>query len=252
MVDKIRKRWRIISWRSACLLSALVLHAWAFSSPVAKFDTSAPAYQQHSSAVSLSFIAPSAAQPAVAQEPNSTHKKIPVAEQPEPKKITKKVQKKQPAQQPKPPVIDQPVAHTKAEKRPQEAPAPKVVDSKNHHQEPPKQQSLAAAPSAPKQPKSNGLHSNPVINKPLFEQPPTPPKYPTVARKRGQQGTVWLEIWLDQWGKQSKLSVMQSSGIKVLDQAALKAVSNWHFQPHRVDGQGIASRVQIPVQFALN
>lgn len=251
MVDKIRKGWRIISWRSACLLSALLLHAWAFSSPLAKNEHSAAAYQHRTTAISLSFVAPSVAQPAVAQKPQKTNEQPAAAKPPEPPKIVKAAQKKPPRKKPEPPLIVQKDTPAKAEQRQSETSSPKVVRAKKPHK-PPKQQTLAAMPSAPQQMKSTGVHSNPVINKPLFKQPPTPPKYPTVARKRGQQGTVWLEIWLDQWGKQSKLSVMQSSGIQVLDKAALKAVSNWHFQPHRVNGQGIASRVRIPVQFALN
>ena len=235
MAKKIREGWRIISWRTACLLSALFLHAWAFSSPLPKTDLSAPAYQRHSAAVSLRFIAPSKEQRTITAEPKPINKNS-----------VKTVKKVMPTDNNK----------TQPEKKkptlvaaPQETSSPENPVTKTTAA---KAETLAAAASTHQQSNSNGVHNAPIISKPLFERTPAPPKYPTVARKRGQQGTVWLEIWLDQWGKQSKLKVMKSSGINVLDHAALQAVANWHFQPHRVNGQGTASRVRIPVEFALN
>lgn len=92
----------------------------------------------------------------------------------------------------------------------------------------------------------------PIITEPVFATQPTPPRYPTVARKRGQEGTVWLDIWLDETGKKSKLEVTQSSGLALLDASALKAVSGWQFKPYEKNGIRTASRVRIPVVFSLN
>ncbi|MEH6357844.1 MAG: energy transducer TonB [Pseudomonadales bacterium] len=235
MTKKFREGWRIISWRTACLLSALLLHAWAFSSPLPKTDISAPAYQQHSTAVSLSFITPAKEQQTTTDEPKTINKN--------PVKTVKKVmptnkKKKQPEKK-----------QPKLVAAPQEASTPKKSATTT---ETVKEETLATAASTHQQSSSHGIHNAPIISEPLFERTPAPPKYPTVARKRGQQGTVWLEIWLDEWGMQSKLSIMQSSGTRVLDKAALQAVSDWRFKPHQINGQGIASRVRIPVEFALN
>ncbi|BFM10570.1 hypothetical protein R50072_07230 [Simiduia litorea] len=95
-------------------------------------------------------------------------------------------------------------------------------------------------------------HSSPiVIIEPVFSSPPAPPSYPAVARKRQQTGTVWLEITLDTLGRQSTLALLQSSGFTALDQAALAAVKEWNFEPHRIAGIAKPSRVRIPVEFAL-
>lgn len=93
---------------------------------------------------------------------------------------------------------------------------------------------------------------NPLINEPSFSKPPEQPRYPSLARKRGQQGTVWLEVWLDTAGEQIKREVKESSGIEILDKAALEAVSRWQFLPYSQENISIASRVRIPVQFVLN
>lgn len=91
-----------------------------------------------------------------------------------------------------------------------------------------------------------------IITEPVFAAQPKSPRYPTVARKRGQEGTVWLDIWLDEKGNKSKLEITQSSGLTLLDKSALKAVSGWQFKPYEKNGIRIASRVRIPVVFSLN
>lgn len=92
----------------------------------------------------------------------------------------------------------------------------------------------------------------PVQTEPSFIEPPKPPRYPSLARKRGQQGTVLVELWLDESGHQTKLLVSQSSGVSALDQAAVTAVAKWRFQAHRLNGLNVASRVTVPLEFVLN
>lgn len=91
-----------------------------------------------------------------------------------------------------------------------------------------------------------------LVNQPAFLTPPKPPRYPKSARKRGQQGVTLVEVWLDSLGKQVKLEVIESSGHNSLDQAAVAAVQNWQFAPQSPGSTAKASRVQIPVRFALN
>jgi len=86
---------------------------------------------------------------------------------------------------------------------------------------------------------------------PVFASPPAAPRYPRLARKRGQEGTVWLDVLLDAEGRQEKRQIFQSSGLALLDQAALEAVSSWQGEPHRVNGLGLRSWVRIPVEFSL-
>ena len=91
-----------------------------------------------------------------------------------------------------------------------------------------------------------------VISKqPRFAQPPAAPLYPAQARRRQQQGTVWLDVRLDAQGRQMEQQVLRSSGVKSLDQAALAAVKKWQFLPELHNGVGVPSRVHIPIEFAV-
>lgn len=76
--------------------------------------------------------------------------------------------------------------------------------------------------------------------------------YPKLARRRGQEGTVWLNVQVDTAGAVSDIQVLESSGFSQLDQAALKAVRRWHFIAARRDGQAEVSYVKIPVKFQLD
>lgn len=91
-----------------------------------------------------------------------------------------------------------------------------------------------------------------IITDPVFATPPRPPIYPQIARKRGQQGTVWLDVLLDKKGQQVAVEVYKSSGVSPLDRAALEAVKDWQFIGHRVNTLAVASRIRIPVEFSLD
>lgn len=90
-----------------------------------------------------------------------------------------------------------------------------------------------------------------LVDKPQFVTPPVYPAYPSLAHRRGQEGTVWLEIWLSENGKQLQLSIARSSGFSSLDEAAKAAAASWQFMPYRMNGMTVASRVQVPVEFVI-
>ncbi len=90
-----------------------------------------------------------------------------------------------------------------------------------------------------------------VSTQPRFARTPAAPVYPALARRRQQQGTVWVDVRLDAQGRQIGLQVLRSSGVKSLDQAALTAVKQWQFLPERQNGIGVPSRVHIPIEFAI-
>ena len=77
------------------------------------------------------------------------------------------------------------------------------------------------------------------------------PEYPLVARRRGQQGTVLLNLTVSASGRPTEVSLKQSSGYQLLDQAALKAVKNWEFEPARIGDVSVESRIEVPVCFKL-
>lgn len=77
------------------------------------------------------------------------------------------------------------------------------------------------------------------------------PEYPYIARQRGWEGTVLLSVRVLASGRAEKIEIMQSSGHKVLDQAAWRAVKLWRFQPAHVGGLAITSAIEIPIRFVL-
>ena len=78
-----------------------------------------------------------------------------------------------------------------------------------------------------------------------------PPPYPSVARRRGVQGTVILRVEVLPDGMVGEIEVKRSSGFKVLDRSALKAVKGWRFIPAVRNGVYAKARVNVPVRFEL-
>lgn len=85
---------------------------------------------------------------------------------------------------------------------------------------------------------------------PLYKVNP-PPEYPRAARKRGFQGTVMLSVLVNASGQVENLWVFTSSGYRLLDNAALKAVRNWLFAPGRIGDRNAEMWVKVPVRFEL-
>lgn len=82
-----------------------------------------------------------------------------------------------------------------------------------------------------------------------FRNPP--PVYPRLARERGQEGTVVLEVEVLPSGRCGTINVLSSSGYALLDQTALNAVRRWVFRPARRWNQRVSFWVEIPMTFRL-
>jgi protein TonB len=85
---------------------------------------------------------------------------------------------------------------------------------------------------------------------PLYRRNPVP-EYPLIARRRGYQGTVVLEVLVSRDGKVKELNLSASSGHSVLDQAALASVKGWLFDPGTRGGEKVEMWVKVPVRFEL-
>ncbi|MBI3915590.1 MAG: energy transducer TonB [Betaproteobacteria bacterium] len=93
--------------------------------------------------------------------------------------------------------------------------------------------------------------------------PPTPPgfnaeylrnpapRYPLIARRNGEQGTVTLRLLVTREGVPVQVSVEKSSGSAHLDGAALDAVKTWRFVPARRGAEAVEAWVLVPVVFKL-
>lgn len=77
------------------------------------------------------------------------------------------------------------------------------------------------------------------------------PHYPTDLRKAGIQGRVTILFTITAEGEVTDLLVTRANDIRFAD-AAKRAVAQWRFRPARNDGQPVACRLQVPIEFALS
>jgi TonB family protein len=61
---------------------------------------------------------------------------------------------------------------------------------------------------------------------------------------------VTIGVVVDTEGKPQKLKIIESGG-KSADEAALKAVREWRFDPATCDGEAVPARAQVRVDFHL-
>ena len=117
--------------------------------------------------------------------------------------------------------------------------------------------SFVAAPAPPPEPIALPA---PVAVTPAPVVPPSfnaaylrnpPPAYPMMSRRRGEQGTVILRVYVGADGAAQKVLVRATSGYERLDQAAHDAVHQWRFVPARQGEQAVAAWVLVPIRFAL-
>jgi protein TonB len=77
------------------------------------------------------------------------------------------------------------------------------------------------------------------------------PSYPTLARRRGWEGTVIVLVRLDAAGRVIDTSLARTSGRSTLDDVAVSAVADWDFEPAFEQGRAIPSELAVPVTFRL-
>lgn len=77
------------------------------------------------------------------------------------------------------------------------------------------------------------------------------PLYPEKARKNGWEGMTVLKIIVDQKGKVSDVTVLKSSGHRVLDRAAIAAARQFVFAPGQKDGKTVRVEMTLPISFKL-
>ena len=85
---------------------------------------------------------------------------------------------------------------------------------------------------------------------PLYRENP-PPRYPRIARRRGYEGTVVLEVLVNPEGKVANSRIFRSCGHSVLDKAAMKAIRYWLFEPGMRGDRKVEMWVKVPIKFQL-
>src|SRR5207245_5595213 len=74
------------------------------------------------------------------------------------------------------------------------------------------------------------------------------PKFSTIARGAGAQGTVVLQLVVDEHGMPTSISVLSPLGFG-LDEQAQAAVEQWRFRPATKDGKPVRVLATIEVNF---
>jgi protein TonB len=77
------------------------------------------------------------------------------------------------------------------------------------------------------------------------------PRYPRLARQRGWEGTVVLNVELLADGTVGDVTIAESSGYPLLDRLARDAVKSWRHEPAKRDGTPITQRVTQPFRWTL-
>lgn len=82
------------------------------------------------------------------------------------------------------------------------------------------------------------------------------PVYPEVAKRTGVSGSVILAATVQPDGHLSELDISNGESrnkhaLTAFERSALAAARQWRFAPEAVDGQPVATRMQIPVHFEL-
>jgi protein TonB len=147
-----------------------------------------------------------------------------------------------------------PVVKPKQEQLAAKTPAPVQKKQAEPAPEPPKPavqvKESAPAPAASPKPAPAApvaLSSELAVSCPKL----TPPEYPAISRRMGEEGKLILRVELDENGHIDNAKVLNSSGYERLDAAALSAVKSWQCNPSLRDGQPVRAVALQPFNFVL-
>jgi periplasmic protein TonB len=121
--------------------------------------------------------------------------------------------------------------------------------------------SLAPPLPAANQPSTEAAISSKAVPKTLPISPPIydadylhnpAPTYPSLSRRGGEQGKVWLRVLVDTEGSAKQIEIATTSGFQRLDTAAVEAVSRWRFVSARQAERAVLAWVLVPINFSLH
>jgi protein TonB len=78
-----------------------------------------------------------------------------------------------------------------------------------------------------------------------------PPAYPRLSRRLREEGEVELRVRVSPQGQPMTVELARSSGSQRLDEAALRAVRQWRFEPARQGSRAVEAWVRVPIHFKL-
>ena len=146
---------------------------------------------------------------------------------------------------PAPPPPPQPVAIADT------TPAPNAATGVTTPQPPPPPIGVptAPAPPAPPAPPPPPKIELPSSNAQYLQN--TPPNYPSISKRLGEQGKVLVHVLIGPDGAAQKAEVQESSGYTRLDKVALDTVLHWRYVPGKRGGVPEAMWFVVPINFVL-
>ena len=97
---------------------------------------------------------------------------------------------------------------------------------------------------------ANALATNIVSANSLKRTRTVQPVYPEAARKKGVEGWVELAFTVTPNGTVENVEVRNASPANVFDDAAVRAIRGWRFEPVERDGEKVAQRAMVRLRFA--
>ncbi|MEM5947089.1 energy transducer TonB [Spirochaetia bacterium 38H-sp] len=92
---------------------------------------------------------------------------------------------------------------------------------------------------------NDGLYKKPVLRR--YEKP----EYPPLARRKGEEGIVELLLKVSPGGQVVDVSIINSSGSRFLDRAAVEAARKFEFYPAVYSDKKIYTVYSISIRFEL-
>lgn len=136
---------------------------------------------------------------------------------------------------------------SRAESHPEQKPPPALSPSPPRRRSEAKAPDVVVAAQVPSLPSTQRPGAADQQPRPLANN--VPPRYPPEALAAGQGGVVWLRVAIDAEGRAAAVEIERSSGIELLDEAALRGVALWRFRPAQRAGEAVASEVLVPIRF---
>ncbi|HEX5133504.1 MAG TPA: energy transducer TonB [Candidatus Krumholzibacteria bacterium] len=104
---------------------------------------------------------------------------------------------------------------------------------------------------------TGGMNNNFVFESYELDQAPrpvvkTPPVYPFKAREQGVEGVVQVKILVSADGSVGDVQIMDARPPDTFNDAVLKAVPHWRFEPGVIGGKRVTSWVVTALRFQLN
>jgi len=104
------------------------------------------------------------------------------------------------------------------------------------------------------------IQQSTVNKQPLYRAPSTAatylhnpkPHYPRIAKLRGMEGIAKLRVKVGIDGRAIRVDIQTSSGFSALDEAAVKAVRHWRFEPARRGSIKVTGDAIVAIQFQLD